>query len=298
MNVAVFADVHGRLLLCLKICARWQRETGRKLDLILQAGDLGAFPDTERLDRATQNHARHDPTELGFARHFTKKDAQVEAVLAELDCNMVFVRGNHEDQNWLDELEEKSDPDLAIFPIDYYQRIFCLKTGVIYQHKTANDEVLNVLGVGRVGRRENSDRPENIYIQPYESKRLFSHKRSTQVDVLLTHDLAQFDNSRPNPPELDGYKSGMPEIRQALNYYEPTYYFFGHVGHKALQYQDSNGVSAAYKLADLSWSRDSQQRLGSQSLGILKWENQQEHSFEIFDVSWLSDYTIFNWEYL
>ncbi len=29
MNVAVFADVHGRIPLCFLLCARWERETGR-----------------------------------------------------------------------------------------------------------------------------------------------------------------------------------------------------------------------------------------------------------------------------
>ncbi|GCE21451.1 hypothetical protein [Dictyobacter kobayashii] len=41
MNIAVFADLHGRLLLAFQLCARWQRETGEHIDLILQAGDLG-----------------------------------------------------------------------------------------------------------------------------------------------------------------------------------------------------------------------------------------------------------------
>ena len=42
MNIAIFADLHGRILLAFKLCARWQKETGEQIDLILQAGDLGA----------------------------------------------------------------------------------------------------------------------------------------------------------------------------------------------------------------------------------------------------------------
>lgn len=41
MNIAVFADVHGRILLAFKLCARWEKETGEQIDLILQAGDMG-----------------------------------------------------------------------------------------------------------------------------------------------------------------------------------------------------------------------------------------------------------------
>jgi hypothetical protein len=68
MNIAVFADLHGRIRLCFMLCERWERESGEKIDLVLQAGDLGAFPDMSRLDKATIRHAEKDPTELGFRR--------------------------------------------------------------------------------------------------------------------------------------------------------------------------------------------------------------------------------------
>src|SRR5215467_12895557 len=90
MNIAVFADVHGRLLLAFKLCARWQRETGEKIDLILQAGDLGAYPVRERMDRATLKYIERDPTEMGFLEHFTNHDPAVAAMLAETSCPMVF----------------------------------------------------------------------------------------------------------------------------------------------------------------------------------------------------------------
>ena len=37
MNIAILADVHGRLLLAFKLVERYQRETGEQIDLILQA---------------------------------------------------------------------------------------------------------------------------------------------------------------------------------------------------------------------------------------------------------------------
>jgi hypothetical protein len=86
MKIAVFADVHGRILLCFKLCARWQRETGEQLDLILQAGDLGVYPDRARLDKATIRHAERDPSELGFLDDFAAYRAEVAAVLAETRC--------------------------------------------------------------------------------------------------------------------------------------------------------------------------------------------------------------------
>jgi hypothetical protein len=35
MNIAVLADVHGRILLAFKIIERYQQETGERIDLIL-----------------------------------------------------------------------------------------------------------------------------------------------------------------------------------------------------------------------------------------------------------------------
>src|SRR5258707_574812 len=130
MNIAVFADLHGRILLAFKLCARWQKETGEQLDLILQAGDLGTFPVEARMDRATRNYIERDPTERGFLDHFTTPQPEVKAVLSQTRCNLVYVRGNHEDHTWLDTLEGKTSA--PIFPVDPYQRLYCLKTGVPY----------------------------------------------------------------------------------------------------------------------------------------------------------------------
>jgi predicted phosphodiesterase len=298
MNVAVFADVHGKLLLCLKLCARWQRETGQKLDLILQAGDMGVYPDRNRLDRATIKYAAADPTELGFSQYFVKKDPAVEAVLAELDCNVVFVRGNHEDHVYLDALEKESDPTAPIFPIDVYGRVFCLKSGAIYNFESKTGEKLSVLGIGRVAAPQNTEIIEAKYIQPYESARIFQHKPSTPVDILLTHDTAEHDSRQPLPERLSWLKSGMPEIRQALNRYQPPYYFFGHVGHGAISFADPNGVTSAYKLADLTWAADGQQIVNASSMGILRWQNRDDNSFEVLDAAWLNEYSAFTWEVL
>jgi len=105
VNIAIFADVHGRILLCFKLCARWEKETGEKIDLILQCGDLGVFPDPSWLDGATKKHALKDPEEMGYYYYFTDPGKEVinasglaryrreaEAVLGMTSCNLVFVR--------------------------------------------------------------------------------------------------------------------------------------------------------------------------------------------------------------
>jgi Icc-related predicted phosphoesterase len=290
MNIAVFADLHGRVLLAFKLCARWQRETGEHIDLILQAGDLGAYPERSRLDRATIRYAERDPTELGFMEHFVEADPQVEAVLAETSCPMVFVRGNHEDHFWLDELERQSKG--AIFPVDVYQRVYNLKTGMLWTFQQQNEQ-LTVFGIGRIGPpTDEAFHGQGKYIQPYESTRVY-RTPPAPVDVLLTH------HSRTDFVILDrGVKikasTGMKEIEHILDENQPAYHFYGHYGGPPQVRLDTNGITLTVKLADLQWERGSSM-LEPGSMGLLRWHNRDEHAFEVLEHAWLREYSAFNW---
>ena len=291
MNIAVFADVHGRLLLAFKLCARWQRETGERLDLILQAGDLGAYPDMERLDRATRKYAERDPTELGFMEHFRSYNPDVATVLAGTTCPMIFVRGNHEDHTWLDELEQQHKG--ATFPIDAYKRVYNLKTGLPWIFQKGREQI-TVLGIGRIGPSdEEEDRQHARYIQRYESERISSLEK-TPIDVLLTH------HSRTNFVILErGVKikasTGMGEIESILDRDQPAYHFFGHYGGPPQVRTDTNGVTLSVKLADLHWAQGSAE-LEVGSMGLLRWHNRDEHSFEVLDAPWLKEYNRYAWQ--
>jgi len=293
MNIAVFADLHGRLLLAFKLCARWQRETGENIDLILQAGDLGAYPAMEGLDRATRKYAERDPTELGFMQHFCTYDPHVSAILAQTNCPMIFVRGNHEDHIWLDALEQQHAG--TIFPIDAYQRVYNLKTGLPWTFQHANEQI-TILGIGRIGAPPGEEDPQQgRYIQPYEKER-FAQREKTAIDVLLTH------HSRTDFVILErGIKikasTGMQEINTALDEDQPAYHFFGHYGGPAQVRTDTNGVTRSVKLADLHWAYRSPQ-LEEGSMGLLRWHNRKQHSFEVLDAPWLKEYTARTWSSL
>lgn len=294
MNIAIFADVHGRVLLAFKLCARWQRETGERIDLILQAGDLGAYPEMERLDRATRRYAERDPTELGFMEHFVTPNPKVAAVLAETSCPMIFVRGNHEDHRWLDELEQRH-PAGPIFPVDAYQRVYHLKTGMPWSFQQG-DERITVLGIGRISPPpEETNREEGKYIQPYESRRVYQ-ERATAPDVLLTH------HSRTDFVILErGVKikasTGMKEIEYVLDMEQPAYHFYGHYGGPPQVRTDTNSVTLSVKLADLQWERGSS-ILEAGSMGLLRWHNRNEHAFEVLEEPWLKEYGFHTWKHL
>lgn len=285
MNIAVFADVHGRILLSFKLCERWQRESGERIDLILQAGDLGAFFSETRLDKATRRYANSDPSELGFLRHFAQYDQQIADRLAALSCNMIFVRGNHEDHPWLDKLEQETTG--AIFPVDAYRRVFCLKTGVPYTFSRQGEQI-SLLGIGRIGARDSEEDPQHEkYIQPYELERI-SRLGSEPVDVLLTHD-APYGKIYAN--------SGIEEIGPVLEQYRPAYHFFGHYGGPCRQEVDARSGTHMCKLADLHWRHKGlSSPLEDNSMGILRWHSRDQHSFEVIKARWWKEYTWQKWQ--
>lgn len=286
MNIAVFADVHGRITLCFKLCARWEKETGQKIDLMLQAGDLGVFPDMSRLDKATIRFAQKDPTELGFFNDFLHERSEIASILNQTSGPMIFVRGNHEDHAWLDTLEQRADGPL--FPVDAYQRLYCLKSGVPYTF-SRGAETLTLLGIGRIAPPVGVQESRPRYIQPYELERLYRLEDGSP-DVLLTHDSARGDIF----PD-----SGIAEIRLILDRYQPAYHFFGHYGGPCRAYTDRNGKTLACKLADLEWDRmDGGKSIEAGAMGMLRWNNTDEHTFEMIDQPWLKEYNAFTWKYL
>ncbi|GAB4215735.1 MAG: hypothetical protein OHK0022_55970 [Roseiflexaceae bacterium] len=284
LTIAIFADLHGRIELCFRLCARWQRETGRQLDYILQAGDLGAFFDHSRLDRATIRFAQNDPTELGFLEDFTQPNPRIAAVLAETSCPLLFVRGNHEDHVALDELERQhSGP---YFPVDAYGRLLCIKTGVPFELR-AGDTTLRVLGIGRTGPLDGeTDVHQPRYLQPEEEERIYRIGRQ-RIDLLLTHDSARHFVTR-------GY--GLEAIRDVLAGYQPTYHIHGHVGGPAWRRSAANNVTEVVKLADLSWERGGT-LLPAGSMAILTWRNPTDHQLDLVDTPWLREYSRHGWKH-
>ena len=239
IRIALFADIHGKFLLPFKLADRYQQETGEQIDLILQCGDLGAFPSLNNLDKATIRHARNDRDELGFADQFVTRDPTIATYLENLNLDMICIRGNHEDHDFLDELEAASDA--TRFSIDAYQRVWVCKTGML-QTVQVRDEMLCFAGIGRVGDRKG--RNDKKFIQDYERKALKKLiKSKVDLDVLITHDKA--DKLEP------GY--GMPEISQLLDELIVHYHFYGHTGEPYKQETAANGITQSVKIKELEF---------------------------------------------
>lgn len=269
MQIGVFGDVHGQLLLVFHLAARWQQETGQRLDLLLQVGDLGIFPEVKRLDRSTRRHSTATEAGLDFLRYFTRYEPAVAALLHETSCPLLFVRGNHEDHAWLDTLEQRG-PTPA-FPVDVYQRLYCLKTGVPFLF-THGEETLTILGIGRIGRPAAARKDRPHYLQPHEKQRL-SQLGPGALDVLLTHDGA-CDQIYPG--------SGSEEIGSICERLHPVYHVFGHYGGPCRYKQTGSGETLSYKLADLHPDHQSPlEALQAGAMGLLSWHGRDQHTMNI-----------------
>lgn len=279
MKIALFSDIHGKILLPFKLVDLYQKETGSKIDFILQCGDLGAYPNIENLDKATIKHAQYNRDELGFHDDFTKENPEIQSFLNELNINMICVRGNHEDHDFLDELE-KENPDLSIFPIDIYGRVFVCRSGLEQKLET-EDEVLHFVGIGRIGDRKGGS--EKRFIQDYERfeiKKLLKIKDT--FDILITHDK---DDSQ------SGY--GMPEIREVLDNVIFQYHFYGHTGEPFREETDVNDITQSIKVRELEFNENGMLEKGC--MIILTKEN-EELSIEIVDQKLTNKMTKFNWK--
>lgn len=279
MKIALFSDIHGKILLPFKLVDLYQKETGSKIDFILQCGDIGAYPIIENLDKATIKHAQYDRDELGFHDDFTKENLEIQSFLNELNINMICVRGNHEDHDFLDRLE-KENPDESIFPIDIYERVFVCKSG-LEQTLETEDEVLHFVGIGRIGDRKG--RTEKRFIQDYERfeiKKLLKTKDT--FDILITHDKDDSQN---------GY--GMAEIREVLDNVIFQYHFYGHTGEPFKEETDSNGITQSIKVRELEFNENGILEKGCM---IILTKEKEELSIEVVDQKLTNKMTKFNWK--
>lgn len=275
IRVAIFADIHGKFLLPFKLVDRYQQVTGNKIDLILQCGDMGAFPDKSRMDKATLRHAKNDRDELGFIDDFIDNKSEIAKFLDTLNIDMLCVRGNHEDHEFLDELEQVAKAnDEAAFSIDTYKRIWVCRSGVpivvsknanikngtnktvtselsiadIIERKAPNTKMptdaitLSIVGVGRIG--DIKGRQHLPFIQDYERLMLRKLAKYNQsFDILISHDKAS-DSQR-------GY--GSLDIANLLDQVLFTYHFYGHTGESYSQSVAENEITHSVKVKELEF---------------------------------------------
>ncbi len=283
MRIALFADIHGKFLLPFKLVDLYQRTTGFNVDLILQCGDMGAYPDLSKLDKATLRHAKRDRDELGFHDDFIKENPKIKSFLDALNIKMICVRGNHEDHDFLNILEAQYPNDPS-FPIDVYKKVWVCKTGWI-QSFSKEDQTLKFIGIGRIGDRKG--RKDQKFIQDYERAILKKlQKTKEEFDLLIAHD--------KDASSQRGF--GMIEIRELLDNVYFQYYFHGHTGEPFSQQQDVDSFTTIVKIKELEF--DSNGILPEGCMIIVKKDDIGDINIEVIQQKLTNQITKHNWKYL
>jgi hypothetical protein len=260
---AVFGDIHGRVALMYTLAQLWEQQTGNRLAGILQVGDMGAYPDPTRVDKATQRHAARDSDELDF-HNYCHRSHSGQRFLGHPDAPpTLFIRGNHEDFEYLGSFSQPT-------PIDPWDRMTYIPDGHIVDFQpewNPKATPLRVAGFGGVhpkevsrGRGQRQRRTfRKVQDEAVGNPKYFclEHTKTAfvgePIDVLMTH----------AAPYCAKIPRGSEALEALAERVRPRFHFFGHhhavvgptrgPGDSWLIGLDHLDFNKQGKLADSSW---------------------------------------------
>jgi hypothetical protein len=277
----VFGDLHGRVLPAFALARAWQREHDEPVVGLLQVGDLGYFPFSSRLDKATKRHAQRDPLELG-AQLVVRPSQEADELFADPDTppTMWFIAGNHEDYEALADCYGRPGTTDEDYPVDHYGRIRCLIDGCVLSMPDGL-RVGGLWGIDDQAPRARRNIPDGAKLNTRKARDLAVRPH----DVLLSHESA-----------LDAFflDSGSQAISTLLHSAQPAFHFFGHYHGEGRMEECDFGRTQVLHLVGL----ELQGKGGTaepRSVGVLCWQK-GKGSFEYVDERWLRSVTRHNWK--
>jgi Icc-related predicted phosphoesterase len=243
MLIGFVGDVHGRVFHMVVALVMWQRMYGRRFDLIVQVGDMGAYPSAERMDSATRSYLELDPAEGDFARLLAAEGPMADRLLAmrdELAGPTHFIHGNHDDIPWLEGLLGDSGAAVNVDPFDLLRYV---RDGTVLD---IGDQRLAFLGgedrPGRAGNISEVAYARLMELEPGGSQ------------VLVTHD-APFGLATGR----DGQPQGSRRISTLIERLQPRFHVAGHYHHLNGPRREGKTTSLALSslVASRRWKPDS-----------------------------------------
>ena len=277
LTIAVLGDLHGHIGFAMRLLRRWEREHNRKMDLALQVGDFGVWPQPEfRLDEAIRGFAERNPHEISFP-DYTRPSDEATRFLAPgsndfLSCPVVLVKGNHEYFHYLAELESKHSS--GAIPVDYFQRFWYLPNGRVLE-LAAGERSVRVEVLGGVGRG-----PE---VARFTQREIRSLLDNAPIDILLTHDIYE-----------DALVAGIGSrcVKELGSGLQPHFFFAGHM-HVDGQRLASAGNTEAYILNVVGFRHRGQLNAGC--MGMLELAVSGETEFTFVSEPWQAEFEPESW---
>ena len=217
MLIGFVGDVHGLVCHALALVATWQRKTGKNLDMIVQVGDMGAYPDLDRMDEPGRRHVAIDPAQADFSRLLQAEGLRAErlrAVRREMAAPIHFLRGNHEDFQYLSALPfDGTDQTARVDDFDLFRYV---PDGTLLH---ASGLTIAFLG----GIETSEPAPRSFDASAYQRLMTLG---SGAFDILATHD----------PPYgigigYHGRISGSRLVTDLIEHTQPALHISGHVHH-------------------------------------------------------------------
>ena len=276
----MLGDLHGHLTLAYRLLKRWEQERKEQIDCILQVGDLGAYPHALRLDKATMRFAKKDPDELGFIDYHNGCQ-EADGILGfdapeatRIDAYMYFVKGNHDDFEFLDEMSSYGDGPIYV---DRYGKILYVPNGTVWDLELGG-RTITLAALGGVACRDRSKPgPISPYFSKAEVRQLATCDR--RIDVLLTHEPG-YGSFRHNMGSWDG--------RDLIKELRPRYHFCGHYHEEGTALRAPEGTES-FLLNEVNFHGSRRLRKGC--IGILRWQGRDHTSFSFVEDPWLDAYT-------
>ncbi len=284
MNIAIVGDVHGHLALMYAILGKWQSESSRKIDLVLQCGDMGAFLPTSQLDRATIRRKDDDPEELGFAQFV---GAHPPATLLDPRPPLVFIPGNHEDFSFLEERDRAVSSSEAVYPVSDDGKIIGLRSGRIWT-VGAGDEQVRIAGIsGIAGGSHKKSRNPRYHLSDEDALALALASPGS-VDILISHDgpTGLFTEGR-----LRGAGSGA--LRFVIRETQPKLAFFAHYDRQG---EWQIGPTQVFAMNKCGYIRSGSWPVAEGGIAMVTWSIESP-TVERLDADWLRAANRGNWRH-
>jgi len=201
MLICAAGDIHGAIDRMYDEILAFEGSLGVRFDYVLHVGDFGIWPDPNRIDKATRKHDQAGDFGKWFAERRT------------MPRKTIFIKGNHEDFDWLD--EQLSD---EILPGLHY-----LRNGRTIDLGERRD-VVRVGGIG--GCYSASDYPRKSKQLRGSQKAHYTHDEiealARGIDILLLHD------APAGVRFAAGHTSAAEGLRELIARTRPLACFFGH----------------------------------------------------------------------
>jgi hypothetical protein len=243
MIAGFFGDCHGNLKQMWAIALEWQTRTGIKLDWLFQVGDFGIWPGEASLDPPSIKHAQKHGYSLAAAV------GDFPTLLAgeyRVPIPTYFIRGNHEDQRFLLDLQRKRKDHCLRHPIEVVPNLFYVPDGCIFELSG-----LRIAGWGGCWGKNTWEMGywSDVRAAPnkhgyarrlnHMTRDVFERLIRESFDILVTHDTPTGSGIQGMPDPKDSNLDpesitegpngvGVSFIRELIETKQPLYQFNGH----------------------------------------------------------------------